>query len=71
MATLAELQARREALLKAIGDGVRVEQYDGHRVEYQSLSEMERAVSRIDRELAAAGASRVRRRLKMAVVKGL
>lgn len=72
MATVAELRARREALLKLIGDGVRVEQYDGHRLEYQSLAEMERAVARIDRELAAVGGgSGVRRRMKIVVTKDL
>lgn len=71
MATVDELRARREALLKALGEGVKVEQYEGRRVEYASPDELQRAVARLDREIKAAGGTGPRRRLKIVVGKGL
>jgi hypothetical protein len=60
MATLDELMARREALMKARHEGVRAVEYADFRVEYRSDAEMASAISDLDRRIASAsGAARV------------
>ncbi|HMQ91512.1 MAG TPA: hypothetical protein PKA33_00835 [Amaricoccus sp.] len=55
MATLAELQAHRSALLSARASGVRrVRDASGEEVEYRTDSEMKAAIAFIDSEIAAA-----------------
>jgi hypothetical protein len=59
MADIAELEAMREALLKARFAGVRTVEYDGRRVSYASGAEMAAALADLDRRIAAASAPRV------------
>jgi hypothetical protein len=54
--TLTDLQAARDALLRARGSGVRrVRDQSGEEVEYRSDSEMRAALAALDAEIAAAG----------------
>lgn len=71
MATLAELQARREALTAARSSGVARVSYDGKSVDYRSLAEIDRAIEALDREIAAAEGRRVIRHLRVTTAKGL
>ena len=59
MASLPNLEAMREALLKARFAGVRTVEYDGRRVTYASDAEMAAALADLDRHIAAASAPRV------------
>ena len=55
MATLAELQAHRSALLSARASGVRrVRDSSSEEIEYRTDSEMRAAIAFIDSEIAAA-----------------
>jgi hypothetical protein len=71
MATLAELQARREVLTAARSSGVARVSYDGKSVDYRSLAEIDRAIDALDREIAAAEGRRVIRHLRVTTDKGL
>lgn len=71
MATLAELQARREALTAARSSGVSRVSYDGKAVDYRSVAEIDRAIEALDREIAAAEGRRVIRHLRVTTDKGL
>ena len=71
MATIAELQARREALTAARSSGVARVSYDGKTVEYRSIAEIDRAIEALDREIAAVEGRRVIRHLRVATDKGL
>ena len=71
MATLAELQARREALTAARSSGVARVSYDGKTVDYRSIAEIDRAIEALDREIAAAEGRRVIRHLRVTTDKGL
>lgn len=71
MATIAELQARREALTAARSSGVARVSYDGKTVEYRSIAEIDRAIEALDREIAAAEGRRVIRHLRVTTDKGL
>lgn len=71
MATLAELQARRESLTAARSSGVARVSYDGKTVDYRSVAEIERAIEALDREIAAAEGRRVIRHLRVSTSKGL
>jgi hypothetical protein len=51
--TLDQLQAERDALLEIIGKGIRRIQFSDRLLEYETQAEMEAAVQRIDREIAA------------------
>lgn len=60
MATLADLQATRAALVSARMNGLRAVQYaDGSRIEYKTDAEMASALAALDREIASASAPRV------------
>jgi hypothetical protein len=61
--TALELQSKRSSLLNAIAGGeLRVQ--DGRRsIEYRSTSDMERALARIDREIAALSGTEKSRRV--------
>lgn len=59
MTDLAQLEAWRDALLKARYAGVRTVEYDGKRVTYASDAEMAAALADLDRRIAAASAPRV------------
>lgn len=71
MATLADLQARKEALTAARSSGVARVSYDGKTVEYRSIAEIDRAVEALDREIAVAEGRRVIRHLRLTTDKGL
>jgi len=71
MATLAELKARREALLASRASGVARVSYDGKTVEYRSLAEIDRAIEALDREIAAAEGRPIVRHLRVTTSKGL
>jgi hypothetical protein len=71
MATVAELEARLEAL-KAQRDSVvaRVS-YDGRSVEYRGTAEIARAIAELERELEAAQGSTPVRQIRVYTSKGL
>ena len=71
MATLAELKARREALLASRASGVARVSYDGRTVEYRSLAEIDRAIEALDGEIAAAEGRPIVRQLRVTTSKGL
>ena len=71
MATLAELQARKDALTAARSSGVARVSYDGKTVEYRSIAEIDRAIEALDREIATAEGRRVIRHLRVTTDKGL
>lgn len=60
--TLEDLQTRRDALILAMTNGVRsVTNELGNAITYQSIHEMERALARLDREIARLSGGGVRR----------
>lgn len=71
MATLAELQTRREALAASRASGVARVSYDGKTVEYRSLAEIDRAIDVLDREIATLEGRRVIRQVRVTTTKGL
>lgn len=71
MATLAELQTRREALAASRASGVARVSYDGKTVEYRSLAEIDRAIDVLDREIATLEGRRVIRQVRVTTNKGL
>lgn len=71
MATIIELQARREALLASRSSGVARVSYDGKTVEYRSLAEIDRVIELLDREIAQAEGRRIVRHLRVTTSKGL
>ena len=71
MATLAELQARKDTLTAARSSGVARVSYDGKTVEYRSIAEIDRAIDALDREIAAVEGRRVIRHLRVTTDKGL
>ena len=71
MATLAELQTRREALAASRASGVARVSYDGKTVEYRSLAEIDRAIDVLDREIATLEGRRVIRQVRVTTIKGL
>ena len=71
MATIAELQARIDALSAARSSGVARVSYDGKTVEYRSIAEIDRAIEALDREIAMAEGRRVIRHLRVTTDKGL
>ena len=71
MATIAELQARREALSASRASGVARVSYDGRSVDYRSLAEIDRAIEALDREIAAAEGRQIVRQVRVIATKGL
>ncbi len=71
MATLAELQTRREALAASRSSGVARVSYDGKTVEYRSLAEIDRAIDVLNREIATLEGRRVIRQVRVTTTKGL
>jgi len=71
VATLAELQTRREALAASRASGVARVSYDGKTVEYRSLAEIDRAIDVLDREIAVLEGRRVIRQVRVTTTKGL
>ena len=71
MATIAELNTRREALAASRSSGVARVSYDGKTVEYRSLAEIERAIEQLDREIATIEGRRIVRHVRVTTSKGL
>ncbi len=71
MATITELNARREALSASRASGVARVGYDGRSVEYRSLAEIDRAIEALDREIAAAEGRPIVRQIRVTTTKGL
>ena len=71
MATIAELNTRREALAASRSSGVARVSYDGKTVEYRSLAEIERAIEQLDREIATLEGRRIVRHVRVTTSKGL
>ena len=71
MSTIAEMRARREALLAQRSSGVARVSYDGKTVEYRSLAEIDRAIEALDREIAAVEGRRIVRQVRVTTAKGL
>jgi hypothetical protein len=71
MATIAELNSRREALAASRSSGVARVSYDGKTVEYRSLPEIERAIEQLDRDIAALEGRRIVRHVRVTTSKGL
>lgn len=61
--TIADLQEKRAALVAALGEGaLRIVFHSGgtrREIEYRSVTELERAIAAIDREIAANSGSRI------------
>lgn len=58
MASVPELEAMRDALLKARFAGVRTVEYEGRRITYASDTEMAAALADLDQRIGAASAPR-------------
>jgi len=71
MATLTELQTRRETLAASRSSGVARVSYDGKTVEYRSLAEIDRAIDVLDREIATLEGRSVIRQVRVTTNKGL
>ena len=71
MATAAELRARRDALAVQRSSGVARVSYDGKTVDYRSVTEIDRAVEALDREIAAAEGRKIIRQVRVITTKGL
>ena len=71
MATIAELNTRREALAASRASGIARVSYDGKTVEYRSLGEIDRAIEALDREIAAAEGRSIIRQIRVMTTKGL
>ncbi|MCB1378580.1 MAG: hypothetical protein KDK89_09475 [Alphaproteobacteria bacterium] len=69
--TLEELNAQRDALLKARFRGVRTVEYDGKRVTYASDAELAAAITDVERRIASADDGGRRRRILTSASKGL
>ncbi len=71
MATIAELNTRREALAASRSSGVARVSYDGKTVEYRSLAEIDRAIDVLDREIATLEGRSIIRQVRVTANKGL
>lgn len=71
MASLAELQARLDALEKQKDSGVARVTFDGRSVEYRGQNEIQNAISDLNRRIAAAAGAKPVRRLVVSSSKGL
>lgn len=71
MATLAELQARRDALAAQLATGVSSAAFNGRKVDYRSTDEMQRTLAQLDAQIAAAQGRKPMRRYYTAGDKGL
>jgi hypothetical protein len=71
MPTITDLRTRREALSAQRSSGVARVSYDGKTVDYRSVSEIDRAIEALDREIAAAEGRRIVRHVRITTSKGL
>jgi hypothetical protein len=71
MATVAELEARLEALKAQRDSAVARVSYDGRSVEYRGTAEIARAIADLERELAALQGNTPVRQIRVYTSKGL
>jgi hypothetical protein len=71
VATVAELEARLEALKAQRDSAVARVSYDGRSVEYQGTAEIARAIADLERELQAAQGTTPVRQIRVYTSKGL
>jgi hypothetical protein len=71
MSDLATLRQRRDALTVQRSSGVARVSYDGKTVDYRSVSEIDRAIEALEREIAAAEGRRIVRHVRVTTAKGL
>lgn len=71
MPTLTDLRTRREALSAQRASGVARVSYDGKTVDYRSVSEIDRAIKALDREIATLEGRRIVRQVRITTSKGL
>ena len=71
MATVAELEARIEALKAQRDSAVARVSYDGRSVEYRGTAEIARAIADLERELAALQGKSPLRQIRVYTSKGL
>jgi hypothetical protein len=71
VATVAELEARLEALKAQRDSAVARVSYDGRSVEYRGTAEIARAIADLERELQAAQGSTPVRQIRVHTSKGL
>jgi hypothetical protein len=71
MATVAELEARLEALKAQRDSAVARVSYDGRTVEYRGTAEIARAIADLERELQAAQGTSPVRQIRIYTSKGL
>jgi hypothetical protein len=71
MATVAELEARLEALKAQRDSAVARVSYDGRSVEYRGTAEITRAIADLERELQAAQGTSPVRQIRVYTSKGL
>jgi hypothetical protein len=71
MATVAELEARLEALKAQRASAVARVSYDGRSVEYRGTAEIARAIADLERELAALQGKSPLRQIRVYTSKGL
>ena len=71
MPTITDLRTRREALSAQRSSGVARVSYDGKTVDYRSVSEIDRAIEALDREIAATEGRRIVRHVRITTSKGL
>jgi hypothetical protein len=71
MATVAELEARLEALRAQRDSAVARVSYDGRSVEYRGTAEIARAIADLERELAALQGKSPLRQIRVYTSKGL
>lgn len=70
MASVAEMEARLEALKAARASGVRKIDYEGASVEYRSDAELRRAIQDLTEELRTAQSGQPRRTVTVRMKKG-
>jgi hypothetical protein len=71
MPTTVELKTRREALAASRSSGVARVSYDGRSVDYRSITEIDRAIEVLDREIATAEGRKIIRQVRVITTKGL
>lgn len=71
MATLSEMQAQLSALQAQRSSGVAKVSYGGRSVEYRTLTEIDKAISRLSDEIKTASGVTKKRTLKAVSSKGL
>jgi hypothetical protein len=71
LATLAQLQARLDALKAALANGVTAVEHGDTRVQYRSIAEIRAAIGVVEQNIATAGGAGIIRSFKFTTSKGL